>query len=121
MTQLFGHKWASQEGEILNERGEYARNFLFWGQKTRNLTDEQWRRGMEYVEYIVKEAARQGDKKELWPPSYAAFLGFCEPRPGSKMYKPFEPLKLPDKTAHERSQAVGSSTLDSLKSMFDDH
>lgn len=63
------------------------------------------------------EAARVGDTE--WPPSYAAFLGMCEEPKVKALHKPFPKLQLPDKTARERSQAVGSSTLDSLKSMFD--
>ncbi|MFD1216390.1 hypothetical protein [Microbulbifer celer] len=119
MTQLFGHKWVSQEGEIRNERGEYSRNFLFWARKTAHLSDTQWRRGMDHVEYKVREAARQGGDDE-WPPSYAAFLGFCDPRPGSQMYKSFEPLKLPDKGAQERAQEAGARALDEMKSLFNE-
>lgn len=97
--------------------GKPSENFLFWCRKTAHMTDAQWRRGMDHVENSVRESARQGD--EVWPPSYAAFLGMCDPRPGSKMYRPFEPLKLPDKTAQERAIAQGEKTISDLKAMFD--
>lgn len=113
MSQIFGHKWASQEGEIENKPGEYAFNFLNWVRKTQSLTDDQWRRGMEHVEWSVREAARQGEPRP-WPPSYAEFIGYCETPPGSAMYRLHEPRRLPDKSARDRSKKLGEKTLDSL-------
>ncbi|MEW5248896.1 hypothetical protein [Microbulbifer discodermiae] len=116
MTQLFGHKWVSQEGEPGNEREGYSPNFLLWAQKTAHLNDAAWKRGFDRLEFMVREAGRQGD--EVWPPSYAAFLGMCEKPHGEMAHKLFKPLALPDKAAQERSRSIGSKTLGDLKSMF---
>lgn len=128
MTQLFKSKWVYQEGEIKQRSGEYEKNFLFWCEKLAGMTDEQWRRGFAQLEFMVRDAARQGE--DMWPPSYAAFLGMCDgpkeqedPRKKAlhKFVTPYFKVEaLEDKTAIERSQAIGSSTLESLKSMFDE-
>lgn len=109
----------------------YEDRFLVWCNKTRPLfrchkdsnpnevAKRRFAKGMEFVEHEVTEAARLGEKKEKWPPSYAAFMGYCQIGAEEASHKLFEPLRLPDKTARERSQSVGISTLDSLKSMFD--
>jgi hypothetical protein len=61
-------------------------------------------------------------RKEMWPPSYAGFLAYCHMHVANDVaaHRMFEPLKLPDKTALERSRGVGEQTLDTLKTLFDD-
>ncbi|MDP5211181.1 hypothetical protein [Microbulbifer sp. 2205BS26-8] len=121
MTQLYGHKWASQhalyDSEADKAAGRYSEDFMLWAKKTRGLSEIAWHRGMKYVEQKNQEAARQGEI-DSWPPNYAEFVGMCQPVTGSQMYREFEPLKLPDKAAQKRSKTVGRQTLDSLKSLF---
>jgi hypothetical protein len=125
---LFKSKWAYQEGEIKQTDGQYERNFLFWCEKLAGLTDEQWARGFERVEFSVREAARQGN--EAWPPSYAAFLGYCdEPDKPDDPHKkalhqfvtPYWKVKqLEDQTKKERAKETAETELGKLKSLFED-
>lgn len=118
MSQIFGHKWASQEGEIREANGQYASRFLLWCRKTAHLTDEQWARGFRTLEQRVREAGRQGDV--IWPPSYAAFLGFCEEAPKARGHRYFDrSTALEDKTERERRIEIGRRECKSILSMFD--
>ncbi|WP_299947777.1 hypothetical protein [uncultured Microbulbifer sp.] len=121
MTQLYGHKWSSQhalyDSEADKAAGCYSEDFMLWAKKTQDLSEMAWRRGMNYVEYRNQEAAQQGEF-DSWPPNYAEFVGMCIPIPGSQIFRAFEPKKLPDQSAQERSKVVGRQTLDSLKSLF---
>lgn len=105
MRQLFGHKWASQAGPAKLENGRYSPEFLLWCRKLEGLSDAAYQRGFNQIEFLVKEAARQGD--EMWPPSYAGFLGYCEEAPRSAMYKHFPPIGIEDKTKREKDREIG--------------
>jgi len=125
MTQLFSHKWLSTEGEAEKAPGRPSDNFLFWCQKTDALTAEQWRRGFQVLEQKVREAARQGE--DMWPPSYAAFLGMCDEPEGQhkkalhQFVTPyFVANSLEDLSKKEEAQKLGEQTLDTLKTLFDD-
>ena len=113
---MYGHKWASQEGPRRDEKNSYTANFLLWCRKLEHLSDEDFKRGFDQIEYLVRDAARQGD--EIWPPSYAGFIGYCERPFGAKAHKPFKQLALQDKTAVEAARAEGKKQLDHLKSLF---
>jgi hypothetical protein len=99
------------------ENGTYSRGFLLWCRKLEHLTDDDFRRGFEQIEFLVKEAARQGD--EIWPPSYAGFLGYCEKPHGTQAHKYFPRTGLPDKTAREREREIGRNEVKKLQSMFE--
>jgi hypothetical protein len=66
------------------EAGKPSENFLLWTRKTAHISDDGFKRGFDMLEYRLKEAGRNGT--EAWPPSYAEFIGYCEPPIGSKMY-----------------------------------
>ncbi|MEX2962829.1 hypothetical protein [Microbulbifer sp. TYP-18] len=121
MNQLYGHKWSSQHALHDSKADEvahrYSEDFLLWAKKTWGLSEVAWQRGMRYVEFRNQEAARQGETDQ-WPPNYAEFVGMCQPTAGSQMYRRFEPLKLPDKSAQERSRSIGSKTLGDLRSLL---
>ncbi|MCO1336088.1 hypothetical protein MO867_17290 [Microbulbifer sp. OS29] len=121
MTQLYGHKWTSQhrlyDSEEAERNGVYSEDFMLWARKTRNLSDKDWARGMENIEYRNTEAARNDETS--WPPNYAEFLGFCLPAPGSAAHKDFKPLALPDKNAQVRARKSGESELAKMRGMFD--
>lgn len=124
MRQLFGSKWASQAGPAKLENGRYSNEFLLWCRKLEGLTDAEYQRGFARLEYLVREAGRKGE--DLWPPSYAGFLGYCEPPIGQRSYKLFPsnidpkapPLALPDKAAQERARKAGTVELEKLRGFF---
>ena len=93
MSQLFPGRWESNQGSP-KAGGSFSENFLFWSKKTERLTDEQWRRGFDKLEFNVKQASKDG--KVSWPPSYAEFLGMCESCPGWSMHKKNDPIGLPE-------------------------
>ena len=116
MTQLFGHKWESREGPSASE-GYLSHSFLLWCRKTEGLTDDMWRRGFDTLEYRVREAGRYGD--EIWPPSYAEFVGYCEPPAGYAAHKKF-PVGLPEpKSVREKRYEIGRQKCgDLLRNLF---
>lgn len=116
MRQLFGHKWASQAGPAKLENGHYSNEFLLWCRKLEGISDEQYQRAFQQLEWRVREAKRIGD--EEWPPSYAGFLGLCDKPHGEMAHKVFTQPQLPDKAAQERSKQAGESALSDMKSLF---
>ena len=83
MTQLFQYRWESQEGEIFQRNGQgrltdkYTHGFTLWANKTKDLTDLEWRKGFELVEKDVEEHKSMGKSGALFPPTYAEFIGLC--------------------------------------------
>lgn len=116
MRQLFGHKWASQAGPAKLENGHYSPEFLLWCRKLEQLTDAEYQRGFMQLEFLVREAARQGD--ELWPPSYAGFLGYCEKPHSEQAHRYFSQQALPDTTAQERAKAAGNREIRKMRALF---
>lgn len=88
---------------MLMENGAHSENFKLWCRKLDNLSDEDFARGFEQLEFMLKEAGREG--RELWPPSYAEFLGYCEKPVGAAIaaYKPFMP-GLPEPKEHRQKR-----------------
>ena len=50
-------------------------NFLFWCEKTKDLTIEEWGRGFFELEEKVK--SESAAKQSSFTPSYAEFIGLC--------------------------------------------
>jgi len=86
MTDLYGELWLSRAGEIISEEGCHSQNFLLWCRKLSDLTEPQFKRGMDHVEYRIRLAAASDSK--TYPPSYAEFDGFCKPAGQTAAYKP---------------------------------
>ena len=78
MNELFPYQWESKAGEILTEdKKGYSDNFLVWCDKTKLLTVEEWKTGVERVEQDIVKNTSIGEKN--YPPSYAEFIGLCKP------------------------------------------
>lgn len=118
MTDLFGAKWISKSGDLVDDHGAYSPTFLLWCRKLDGLTPAEFKRGMDGLEERAKRAGQLGE--EFWPPSYAEFIGLCTANWQTAAHKPFEKLALPDKTAQERARASGRRELDAMKAMFGD-
>lgn len=111
MAQLFGARWARSEGDAL-EGSDFTPRFLLWCRKTEALRDEDWARGFEVIEYRVGCAGR--DEKAIFPPSYAEFVGLCQPPVGIAAHRKFAPLQLEDKTAIQKRRAMGRERCSAL-------
>lgn len=120
MTQIYGNKWTSQEGEPRQINGDDSARFILWCQKTDGLTDDQWKRGFENVEHEVRDKKRDGEI--AWPPSYAEFLGLCD-RDDTQKYIPehkyFPPIGIEDKTTREKRRLLGIEKCGQLKGIFE--
>jgi len=93
-------------------------NFTLWCKKLNHLTDEEFKRGVDQVEYNIREAAKFAD--DIWPPSYAAFLGYCEKPHGHQAYKSFKPVpRITDKNMINRRKKAGRLELGKMRSMFE--
>lgn len=117
MTNLYGHKWMSQEGPHTMENGSPSTAYLLWCRKLENLSEDDFARGFKQIEFLVKEAARQGD--ELWPPSYAGFIGYCEKPHGEIAYRYFPRLGLTNKTKRERDRIIALEKIKEIRSILD--
>lgn len=124
MTRLYGHKWVSKEGEFpIDEHGRLDQThdniygFRVWFDTVKDLTDDQWRQGVDRIERNVREAARLGD--DSWPPSYEEFIAYATATK-SGAYKVFE-ARLPEsKEAKEERKARGRERIGTLRAIFDD-
>lgn len=124
MDQLYGQKWRNQEGDRITEKRigngviekDSSYRFKTWCNKLNHLTDDQFKKGFERIEFNVKSSAAEG--KESWPPSYAEFIGLCEDMPGYQAHKYFIP-KLPvSDEIKSRRRSIGELEIEKMKSMF---
>ena len=53
-------------------------NFVLWCSKTESLTPEDFTTAFERLELMLEENARSPQPKEIWPPSYAEFIGMAK-------------------------------------------
>ena len=53
-------------------------NLILWCSKTEALTPDDFAKGFERLEQILEENARNPEPKEIWPPSYAEFIGMAK-------------------------------------------
>ena len=128
MSFLFPNKWESSQGELVVD-GVPSEGFLIWLNKTSELTDDQWKLGVESLEKLVERNSTNG--KESWPPSYAEFLGLCRPTVSpsggnSDAYKQlndpthscYTPRSIEDKSGMERRKKVGKDVMSGLLASF---
>jgi hypothetical protein len=79
------YKAKSKDYEIARD-GDLTEDFKLWCWKLNNLTPEQFKQGVEMMEYQEMEGRKTGD--ETWPPSYAGFIkGTYERLPPPKLSK----------------------------------
>lgn len=65
---------------IINPKGMKVMNpnFVLWCSKTESLTPEDFATAFERLEVMLEENARSPQPKEIWPPSYAEFIGMAK-------------------------------------------
>ena len=115
MTRLYGYKWTGKEGEL--DVRSYG--FRLWCEKTESLEDGQWLKALGRCENDLISAGKEG--REMWPPSYAEFIGFAQPeKAASGAYKVFAPaLPISDEMKASR-KAAAKVGCKNLMSMFDE-
>jgi len=116
MAGLYGYKWTSTMGET---GGDLRKSFHFnmWLDKTRELTLDQWQKGVDRCEANLRQSGKTGD--ECWPPSYAEFLGFCDEE-SKGIYKVF-PAVLPESAEYKsKRKRAAEKGIKRLNSIFDD-
>ena len=115
MTRLYGYKWTGKEGEL--DVRSYG--FKLWCEKTDDLGDDQWLRALNRCEKDLINAGKEG--REMWPPSYAEFIGFAQPEKApSGAYRVFAPaLPISDDMKASR-KAAAEKGCQKLMSMFED-
>lgn len=120
MASIFGSRWKSQQGDILDEKKRETKNFIQWCFKLDKVSDSQYDRAFEKIEYRAKQAARED--RIPWPPSYAEFLGYCESSANSHMYQNYNayPLALPEpKADKDKRRAKGMEECKNILDMFE--
>jgi len=87
------YKAKSKDYEIARD-GELTEDFKLWCWKLNELTPEQFKQGVEMMEYQEMEGRKTGD--ETWPPSYAGFIGLATMHIGQRKgtYERLPPPKL---------------------------
>ena len=118
MTSLYGYKWTKKEGK-LEDVDEDSYSFNLWCEKTECLSNDEWLRALNRCEKDLISAGKEG--REMWPPSYAEFIGFAQPEKApSGSYRVFAPaLPISDEMKASR-KAAAEKGCQNLMSMFED-
>jgi len=87
------YKAKSKDYQIY-DGSNYTEDFKLWCWKLNDLTPEQFKQGVEMMEYQEMEGRKTGD--ETWPPSYAGFIGLATMHIGQRKgtYQRLPPPKL---------------------------
>jgi len=103
-SEMYGHQWASQQGDEPNDT---------WVRGLDGLSNEQFGVGLRALL----------TRTEIWPPNLVEFRQLCLnqdalnwERKSHQLYKP-ETL-LEDLTAKESREEIGKATIDTLKGLF---
>lgn len=128
MADLFGSK-ASNRGLVIHYNDEDEKKGIFsdavdlWCRKLGDLTQDDFKTGMEGLEKKAESAYRDGD--EMWPPSYAEFRALCFPKNDrdSAAHKVLEhvllaPIESPEDK--EKRLELGRKEAARLLGMFDE-
>lgn len=88
------------------EQNIHTDTFYLWCRKLRGLSAEQIAYGMERIEGMAGEAFASG--REMWPPSYAEFIGLCNQKYETAAHKYFDRSHaLENKTLKESRNELG--------------
>ena len=85
MAEVYGHKWASQYGEVSTESGELTSAAKTWAQGLSKLSMDEISSGFSGLL----------DREDGWPPSLPEFLSLSKPK-RAHFHKPA--LSLPSST-----------------------
>lgn len=101
MGEIYGHQWASQQGDEPNDT---------WCQGLADLTPQQFAVGLRALL----------DRESAWPPNLVEFRQLCTGRDESawerQCHKPFRPDRaLEDKTGWEKRRAANIDALAKLR------
>lgn len=121
LGDLFDSKAANRGLVVYADREKkiYSEKLELWCRKLDDLTAEDFKRGMAWLEKRAEESYALGD--EMWPPSYAEFRALAFPLSGrdTLAHKPFAQLPaLEDKTAREKRYALGREKSRELLDML---
>lgn len=83
----------------------------------KDLTDEQWRRGVDRIQNNIREAAKIGD--ESWPPNYEEFVTYATENRNAS-HKVFTPCLPESEEAKAERKAKGRERMATIKSLFDE-
>lgn len=121
MGDLYGDKCKTKGLVIYADRGRgiHSQTFQLWCKKLHGLTEQEFAYGMKKLEERATALFQQGE--EMWPPSYAEFIGLCSEPKTCPAHKYFEPTKkLEDKTAREKRRQLGQEQCSKLLDFLND-
>lgn len=89
---LFGNKCKADGLNIKDDNGQYSTKFKLWCKKLHEaeITVEDVARGIKHLEESIRDSVRAGN--EIWPPSYAAFIGHCDKQKQREEHKQWKGL-----------------------------
>jgi hypothetical protein len=70
------------------------------------------------LEFEAEQAGRKGE--EIWPPSYAEFVGKCSQNKGVAAHKQFTPSLPEPESAKAERKAKGRERLATIKGILDE-
>lgn len=119
LGDLFGAK-CKTKGLILHHsaeaeaRGEITESFYLWCRKLDGLSKKQIAFGIGQIEAKAAEVYQTGE--ELWPPSYAEFIGLCNQHHGTQAHRYFDRSKaIENKTQREKRRKLGMEQCGKLR------
>tara|TARA_R110002020_G_scaffold461823_4_gene681009 strand:+ start:6836 stop:7045 length:210 start_codon:yes stop_codon:yes gene_type:complete len=69
---------------------------------------------------MLEENARSLQPKEIWPPSYAEFIGYAKQKPTERSYKLFHRALPVPPEVQERRKEIALKNCENLLSLFDE-
>lgn len=103
-ADLFQNKCKTQGIVIYNDDDKYTDTFKLWCVKLdqAGIKVDDVARGIKHLEEHIRDSARSGN--EVWPCSYAEFIGHCEKqKERGKMWKS---LPKPSMTNEQKKEAM---------------
>ena len=126
MGVLFSDK-CRQKGLVIyssdydENMGNVSDTFILWCQKLEGLSEDDLKRGLYALE--ARQSRMYADGQEMWPPSYAEFIGLCKEPPkedSCAAHKPFSnTLAIEDETAKKKRFELGEKECGKILSLFD--
>jgi hypothetical protein len=102
-------------------------NFVLWCNKTESLTPDDFTKAFDRLEEMLEQNARNTESKEIWPPSYAEFVGLAkEAKRANGSYKDFYErdengvaIRLPEpEYQRQKRKEKGTKALGGILNMF---
>ncbi len=103
---LFQNKCKAQGLEIYDNDNNYTSTFKLWCLKLfqARITIQDAARGIKHLEEYIRDSVRS--EREIWPCSYAEFIGHCQDQEKREKHKLWQGLPKPVMSIEDKKKAM---------------